>query len=288
MWRASPALTRPLTASYRTAMNAIKTRKIEAVRKEVLKANTREPAGPFMIALGDVRRDPVFQVRKRLVPENVRRLRTVYQSGKRVEPILIAFIDGEDLPFVLDGHHRYSALEDIGAEAVEAVAVATSRRQARWMAARANLAHGQPLTTRELRPVFKAYITTRQHVLGDGSSQSYSEIGAEIGVKKATVYDWMRKDFPDLFRKMGREDVPSGPRERPPVQRPVVDRLGEFRAHLQAIRDAFEAAHPDEQFEVMRMMETALGHFREVHEVSVEEHNPFRSPPVQPGDRDAV
>lgn len=269
-------------------MNTQKPRKIEAVRKDVTKAKQREPVGPFTIALSDVRRDPVFQVRKRLVPDNIRRLRTVYQSGKRVDPILIAFIDGEDFPFVIDGHHRYSALQDIGVEAVEALAVTASRREARWMAAKANLGHGQPISARELRPVFQAYISTRQHVLGDGMSQSYSEIGAEIGVKKATVYSWMQKDFPDLFRKMGREDVPSGPRDKPPQQHPVVDRLGDFRSHLQALRDTFEAAHADEQFEVMRMMEAALRHFREVHEASVEEDNPFRNPPEPKTDNDAT
>jgi len=276
----------PLAATRHYAngppMNSTKPRKIEAVRKEVRKAKQQEPVGPFTVALSDVRRDPVFQVRKRLVPDNVRRLRTVYQSGKKVEPILIAFIEGEDAPFVIDGHHRYSALQDIGWEAVEAVAVITSRQKARWMAARANLGHGQPLTARELRPVFQAYISTRQHVLRDGLSQSYSEIGAEIGVKKATVYSWMQKDFPDLFRKMGREDVPSGPREKPPRPHPVVDRLGDFRAHLQALRDDFERAHPDDQVEVLRMMETAMAHFREVHEVSVEEHHPFRGPANKP------
>lgn len=260
-------------------MNTTKPRKIEAVRKEVIKAKQKDPVGPFTVGLMDVRRDPVFQVRARLAPENVRRLRTVYQSGKKVDPILVAFIDGQDFPLVIDGHHRYSALEGIGWETVEVVAVATSGRKARWMAAKANLGHGMPLSTRELRPVFKAYISTRQHVLGDGMSQSYAEIGAEIGVKKTTVYNWMRQDFPDIFHKMGREDVPSGPREKPTLQLPVIDRLGDFRTQLQALRDIFEAAHPEDQFEVLRMLETAMGHFREVHEAAVEDHNPFRTPP---------
>ena len=258
-------------------MNLPKPRKIEAVRKEVLKAKTSEPVGTFTVALSDVQRDPMYQVRRRLSPENIRRLRTVYQSGKKVDPIVVAFVDGESLPFVIDGHHRYSALEGIEAEVVDVRAIATSRRQARWMAAKANLQHGLPLSTREHRPVFQAYITTRQHVLADGRSQSYAEIGAAIGVKKTTVYTWMRKDFPDLFRKMGREDLPSGPREQPPLPPPVYDPLGGFREQMQRLRDLFERAPSDDQFEALRMVEAAARHFREVHERTADAEDPFRS-----------
>lgn len=285
MWHVASPPSRwlpPLTHAMAPLMNPNKPRNIQSVRKEVSKAKQAEPIGPFKVSLRDLRRDPLFQVRKGLVPENVKRLRIAYESGNNVPPILIGFIEGEELPFVLDGHHRYTALEDVGGEVIEAVAVVSSKREAQWTAAGANLTHGQPYSPRELRPVFRRFISARKHVLPDGASKSYAQIGAEIGVKKATVYKWMRKDYPDIARKMGREDLPSGPRERPPLPKPVIDRLGDFRAHLQALRDDFELAHPDEQFEALRMIETAMAHFREVHEVSVEEHNPFREPAGKP------
>jgi hypothetical protein len=250
--------------------------KAATVRKEVLKAKQREPVGPFTMALSEIRRDAMYQVRDRLVPDNIKRLRTAYELDKKVAPILIAFVDGEDLPFVIDGHHRYAALEGLEAETVEAVAVATSKREARWRAAEANLTHGQRLSTRELRGVFQAYISTRQHVLPNGASQSYLEIGRAIGVRKSTVYNWMKKDFPKLARAMGREDIPSGPGELRAVPHPIADRLGDIRGHLKGLRDQFELADALAQQEVLGMVERTLAVLREVHEAAIKAEDPFR------------
>lgn len=257
-------------------MTSSKIIKAATIRKEVLKSRLIEPIGPFTVRLAEVRRDPVFQVRNKLVPDNIRRLRTVYQSGKKVEPILVAFVPGEELPFVIDGHHRYAALEALDAGTVEVMAIAASKRKARWLAAQANLAHGERLSTRELRAVFRAYITTRQHVLPEGRSQSYAEIGAAIGVKKSTVYHWMGKDYSKLRQQMGRDDVPSGPRERPPQAQPVVDRLGGVMAHLKGLRDEFEMSNSEDQQEALRMVGTMLAALREVHAATIEEEDPFR------------
>jgi hypothetical protein len=259
-------------------MNNPKPRKVGAVRKEVTKTYKSEPVGPFFLALHDVRRDPLFQVRERLVPDNLRKLRSAYLSGKRITPILVAFVDGEELPFVIDGHHRYAVQEHIGVEVIEVLAMGSSKREARWAAARANLEHGQPLKTRELRPVFRAYISSRQHILRDGASQSYAEIGEAIGVRKNTIWHWMKRDFPAIFQKMSRDDMPSGEREKPTHVPPVVDRMATFNDHLRAIRDEFEATSAEDQHEVLRMIDAAVRNLREVHEATTPSENPFANP----------
>jgi hypothetical protein len=253
-----------------------KTTKAVTVRKAVLKAKQSDPVGPFTMALSEVRRDPMYQVRDKLTPDNIKRLRTAYEHGTKVEPVLIAFVDDEALPFVIDGHHRYAALEGIEIGTVEVVAIASSKRQARWMAVQANLLHGQRLSTREMRGVFRTYITTRQHVLPQGDTQSYLEIGRTIGVKKSTIYNWMRHDFPDIARRKGREDIPSGPGELQPPTRPAVDRLGEVRRHLKGLRDQFELADELAQHEVLGMVERTLAALREAHEATVRADSPFR------------
>jgi hypothetical protein len=105
------------------------------------------------------------------------------------------------------------------------IAEAASEAEARWRAAEANLCHGAPLKTRELRGAFNAYVRAGKHRLArrKGQFKSYRDIAAEFGgrVPHSTVYTWMRKDFPSVAQAMGGgDDAPRARGGLPPSRNP--------------------------------------------------------------------
>src|SRR5690606_2485769 len=76
-----------------------------------------------------------------------------------------------------------------------------------WMAAKANLTHGLPLKSREVRTVFRAYMKAGKN-RRNGELQSYREIAQDLGnrVTYTTVRNWMMTDYPHVARQMGWED----------------------------------------------------------------------------------
>ena len=159
---------------------------------------------PRTVRIAAILRDPRYQVRKRLDAATKKRYAEAFESGHPFPPVKIAQVEGRLV--LVDGWHRLSALESIGREAVEAVIVPATTREALWMAAEANLANGLPLKSGEFRQVFKAYVRARRHVKRSGRSQSYREIASAIGKSFMTIRRWMQKDFPKLFKKMGGDE----------------------------------------------------------------------------------
>lgn len=152
------------------------------------------------VSINQIARDAKFQVRKRLNEATVKRYENNYRAGRTMPPVKIALV--KDVPVLVDGWHRLKALENLGKAHVEAEVQKTTRREALWLAASANLSHGLPLKSAELRAVFRAYIRSDQHVLTNGRLKSYREIAADLGKPHGTIYNWMRKDFPRVAAKL--------------------------------------------------------------------------------------
>lgn len=64
------------------------------------------------------------------------------------------------------------------------------------MAASANLTHGPPLKSSEVRAAFRVYIQTKQHRKGKGRLKSFREMAQELGRSHNTIRNWMTEDFP--------------------------------------------------------------------------------------------
>ncbi|MCK0198644.1 hypothetical protein MWN34_17240 [Ancylobacter sp. 6x-1] len=253
---------------------------IEAVRKAAAEAKGGD-VGPFTVKLEDIRRDPVYQIRGALDAGNVTKLAGLYKAGTVVAPITIAFVGEETVPVIIDGHHRFRAIERIGGDTVQASAVTLSRAEAQWRAAKANDVHGLPLKPKERRKMFRAFIRTRQHVAKgghrrDGTSAagdflSYAEIAAQVGAPKTTVLRWMQLDFPRTAAKMGGHDgfigeggSITGKAERVPEVEP-------FCVTLSALKDRFEdASEYAVRDEMLKLMASMLDALKAQHETDGE------------------
>lgn len=152
------------------------------------------------VHLADIVKRPGWQVRKGLSAGTVDRYAAIFKAGGDMDPVALAQV-GKVL-VLLDGAHRMEALRALGRDTVEATVAKMTETQAQWAAARANLEHGQPLKKAELREVFRHYIATKQHRPGRGRAKSLRDIARDIpGLTHGTVRNWMRADFPDLYRK---------------------------------------------------------------------------------------
>lgn len=188
--------------------------------------------------INQLARDEAFQMRAKLDAGAVKRYEGVYRSGKAMPPVKVAQVDGVFI--LVDGWHRVAALERLGQTQVEAEVVDTSRDEALWMAAQANLEHGVPLKAKELREVFRAYVRSKRHVLPRGKFKSYRDIGAELGKPASTIYNWMSKDFPRVAAKMaghenfkgtgGLQEIPHTPSQLAPAMQSLQQLLAAFQS----------------------------------------------------------
>ena len=136
------------------------------------------------VLIADLVRDRSFQVRAGLDRATVTRYANVLKAGITMPPIRVAVVDGAAV--VVDGWHRLAAVELLGGTTIEAVVVEASERDARWMAAQANLQHGRPLKSVEVREAFRFYIRARKHRAG-GRLRSYREIAQDLGGSRRTT-----------------------------------------------------------------------------------------------------
>lgn len=187
----------------------------------------------------DLRRivkDPALQVRAKLDAAWVVRLADAVKAGQALEPIRIAVVDGT--PHLIDGFHRAEAMEKTGLIYAEAIVTEMTRAQAQWAAAAANLKHGLPLKSKELRAVFRAYVASRQHIEGRSKLKTYEAIAKEIGKDRSTIFRWMVADFPKIAARIGGREPFEGSGGHRAVK-PQTMRAGE--GAIKALRDAFQA-----------------------------------------------
>ncbi len=156
------------------------------------------------VKISQIVRYPDFQVRNSIKPANVKRYADLLKAGVKLAPVVLARCDG--MLLLVDGWHRLAAMDQLEQSYTEAMIVDCSKQRAQWLAAEANLKHGVQLKTSEYRNVFKAYVSTRQHIVGKSRIKSYRDIGIEIGKPHTTIRNWMLKDFPEIAKRMGAEE----------------------------------------------------------------------------------
>ncbi|CAH1656694.1 MULTISPECIES: ParB N-terminal domain-containing protein [Hyphomicrobiales] len=247
--------------------------KWERLRKDLAGAEREQPLGPYSVPLGDIRRDPVFQIRDGLDSRNLTRLAGVLRSGTRLDPIVIAALEAheehggfETSLAIIDGHHRYNVHQMDGRQEIEAYVIRTTRRQARWLAAEANLRHGQPLKARGLRDVLKAYIHARRHINANGSLKSYRDIAEVLGAPKSSVFRWIREDHRAVAERMANEDAPKPEGGLQALKRRK-DALAGARENLSSLFLAFdEATSWADRDELVGLLASALKELQARHE----------------------
>jgi hypothetical protein len=163
------------------------------------------------VSIKDILKDSRFQVRLKLDEGTVGRYLAVYKSGITMPPIKLAKVNGTLL--LVDGWHRLAAFELLNeSHTIDAEIIETTETEAFWLAAEANLQHGLPLKTSEIRQAFRAYIKAKKHRNEYGFPKSYRQIAQELGGLRhyGTIRNWMINDFPRIAAQYGPEDAPSG------------------------------------------------------------------------------
>jgi hypothetical protein len=165
------------------------------------------------VELATITKSPEFQVRRKTDTATVNRYAEVIKAGGEFPPVRLARVrvnkDVTDPVLVpVDGFHRIAAHEKLGLAYIEASIEDMDPVLAQWKAAEANMSHGLPLSSKEVREAFRRFIRAKQHVLagnriGKPKLMSYRDIGAKIGKPQTTIRNWMAKDFPKLFAQMG-------------------------------------------------------------------------------------
>jgi hypothetical protein len=153
--------------------------------------------------------DARFQIRGeggKLDQRTVKRYADAMRAGHRFPPLKALRVDGALV--LVDGFHRREAARFNGCEGDLEVEVIGdgSAAEARWLAFDANRQHGLPLKTRAMRAGFKAYVHAQKNLVTEGAHKgrpkSYRQMMADLGVGRQTLHNWMRKDFPRLYRAL--------------------------------------------------------------------------------------
>lgn len=214
-----------------------------------------------------------WQVRAQIDPGIVRSYATVTRTGGTLPPIQVARINGA--LYLVDGWHRLEAAKLNGEAFICAEVADMSEEEAQWAAARANLSHGLPLKPREVRTVFRAYVRSRQH--RDGRRfKSYREIAADHAnrVGHTTIRNWMRQDFPSVFRAMGEDSGRPDGGEAQGI--PVITALARAKASLDQAAAEARALNEEDRRELLR-------HLREI-EAKIPDGRPWE--PAEDGAED--
>lgn len=124
-----------------------------------------------------------------------------------VPPLDVALIN--DVLVLFDGFHRFEAMNGVGmTSAAVRIHHGRSYVELPYLGARNNLTHGLPMTNRDVRKiVFRSYVKSKNNK--DGKRyKSYREIASDFGSLYSynTFRNWMRKDFPSVFRAMSSEE----------------------------------------------------------------------------------
>lgn len=212
------------------------------------------------VTLSRLIKDPNLQVRKRLDQVTINRYADVYKADNEMPPIKVALVDGK--PFLIDGWHRVAAMELIGIREAQAIVVKASEKDARWMAARANLEHGLPLKKSEMREVFRAYVKAAQHRKSRTEYKSYREMQKDLNIPYTTIRNWMIKDFRHIAARIGGDEDfkgKGGLQDRFPLS-------GIHEAAMQGLAEVFKgfqsSADPSFRGELIARMDELLAEMR--------------------------
>ncbi|MCK8784255.1 hypothetical protein M0638_07675 [Roseomonas sp. NAR14] len=158
------------------------------------------PTETRTLALADILVDPAYQIRSALDEATVARYVGVLRADGEMPPLKVGCIAGALV--LLDGFHRVSAYRERGILMVEAEVVATTTKEARWIAAEANMRHGLPLKPKEKQEAFRAFVRAGNLKDHRGHLRTLREVAQRFGlVGHTTILRWLRKDFPQVARQ---------------------------------------------------------------------------------------
>lgn len=157
------------------------------------------------LAPSDLRVDPSLSCRATLDPRRIRLMAEAHRSGATLEPLTVALLD--ETVTLVDGHHRYRALLHAGEGRTEVLVLTdiTSRKEARWAAFWLHWKAAKPLSRKERREGFRAYVGAGKHLATRfGRVKQYRAMSAELGITHTTLWRWMKEDFPSIAARLGR------------------------------------------------------------------------------------
>jgi len=192
------------------------------------------------VDLDTVQRHAPWQVRHKLNDKAVKLYRAQTEAGSVPPPIKVARLPNGAL-YLVDGWHRIEAgalqsMPSLVGQEVLAHVASLSEKDAQWEAARANMTHGVQLGPKDRRNVFRAFIKARKHRRPDGQFVTYRDIAAELGMPWSTLRNWMRQDFPSVFKAMGGAEGGNPDAEQPPVEMVSLEEQ-QKREALKALED---------------------------------------------------
>ncbi len=216
-----------------------------------------------IVQMDSITRDPKFQVRSQLDLKLVRQYATAMSNGADFPPIHLGKV--KDALIIVDGWHRHAALHSLGEREIEAKVTSMTQSEALIASALANTKHGKPLKPSERRSVFKNFIRGKGHKKEDGNLMTYREIAESLGghVGHTTIYNWMKKDFPKVFKAMGVEvERGKGNGEPPPI-----DVETEYYKESQlAFTDTLNLfkllTNPENRYEIIQQVEKGLAEMK--------------------------
>lgn len=221
------------------------------------------------VHVGDIVRDPMFQVRLKGIPKLAKKYADEMQCGHKFPAVSIADVEGT--LYLVDGWHRTDAAAEIlGSTTIEAVVRKLSRKEALGLASEANATHGHGLSQADKRKKLAMHIRAGKHKKGREIVQTYGDLSEYLGIKKTTLYRWMEKDHPPTFEKM-KKDTPQKRDAEPPE---AFDYDPEnLRRALEALRMALH--HCDLLRDPEKRQEAIDGAERVIVQMKLKEHHGF-------------
>jgi hypothetical protein len=172
------------------------------------KAISTFPTEARSALLSDIATNADVHCRAKVDPGRIRMLIEAIRSGAEIEELTVARV-GDGLVLV-DGYHRYAALRQLGTCDFVNVCVLSDVRtlaEARWAAFWLHWRAALPLTRKERREGFRAYVRARNHRTSKGGFKSFRQIGRELSLSHRTIGSWMRSDFPSVWRAIAQSDA---------------------------------------------------------------------------------
>jgi hypothetical protein len=213
------------------------------------------------IPLESIIKHKPFQMRKALDAAAVRRCVEMTAAGRVAPLIEVARIGSAH--YLLSGWHRMEAgaLTMTADDRVLVRIAAMTSNQALWIAAKANEDHGVQLKASDRRRFFSAFIKSGQHKLPKGGLMTYREMGIAVAKPHTTIRNWVKQDFPRLFRTLQAEGTGNLSPGMPPSGRVSLDEERISQAHeaartLQQIGDVLTTA--EARGDLMRILQETL------------------------------
>lgn len=225
------------------------------------------PAGGLIgVPVGAVVLDEEMQIRKRTDPNIVQKYAAGIEAGSPFPPITLACIEGALV--LVDGWHRFYARQSLGEAKVVAFVTAMSYQEALCASALANLANGVPLKRSEVRDAFHSFMQNYGYRQGH-KYLSYREIAQKFGVHHTTIRNWVKQDYPRIFKRYQQDEVKgdyndwdgaSGSPSKPscPTDSLALGVVKQAQAAMQNTMNLWENLTPDTRGEVIENLRDTL------------------------------